>query len=233
LWGDASDNIPGVPGIGEKKAKALIQQFGSMENLLDNLDQVKEKRSQQSLRDYAEQARVSKALATIVLDVPVQWEEESFRVSTPDPKLLIPLLEELEFRTFAKRIFSDPDMIPVEDKKEALASTGQMDLFGDADAFSDPAEQAIDKLAALMKEKNYTAATTAESIQKIIDDIKRVKSFCFDTETTGLDIPTSELVGIAFSVTGRRSKLCALPVLIKSRPAPWPISLKRYLKIPR
>ncbi len=211
LWGDASDNIPGVPGIGEKKAKALIQQFGSMENLLNNLDQVKEKRSQQSLRDHAEQARVSKALATIVLDVPVQWEEESFRVSTPDPKLLIPLLEELEFRTFAKRIFSDPDIIPVKEKKEALASTGQMDLFGSADAFSDPAEQAIDKLAALMKEKNYTAATTAESIQKIIDDIKQVKSFCFDTETSGLDIPTSELVGIAFSVKAGTASYVPFP----------------------
>jgi DNA polymerase I len=211
LWGDASDNIPGVPGIGEKKSKDLIKQFGSMENLLDNLDQVKEKRSQQSLRDYAEQARVSKALATIVLDVPVKWEEESFRVSSPDPKILIPLFEELEFRTFAKRVFSDTEMIPVEDKKEALFSTGQMDLFGDADAFSDPAEQAMDKLSTLMKEKNYTAATTSESIQKIIDNINQVKSFCFDTETTGLDISTSELVGIAFSVKEGTASYVPLP----------------------
>lgn len=211
LWGDASDNIPGVPGIGEKKAKALIQQFDSIENLLENLDQVKEKRSQQSLRDHAEQARVSKALATIILDVPVQWDEESFRVSSPDPKLLIPLFEELEFRTFAKRIFSDPDIMPVEKTKEALQSSGQMDLFRETDAFSDPAEMAREQLESLMKEKKYAAVITQEHMNTLLDSIKQRGSFCFDTETTGLNTAESELVGIAFSTNKGEASYVPFP----------------------
>jgi DNA polymerase I len=200
LWGDSSDNIPGVPGIGEKKAKALIQQFSSLENLLENLDQVKEKRSQENLKEYAQQALVSKSLATIILDVPVEWSDESLRMKDPDPKLLLPLFEELEFRTFAKRVFADPQIIPLEKTQKALQSNGQMDLFGDSDPFSDPEELARERLKELSREKDYKIISTTQEIADLIRVLEKSASFCFDTETTGLDIRNCNLLGIAFSV---------------------------------
>jgi DNA polymerase I len=198
LWGDSSDNIPGVPGIGEKKAKALIQEFGSVENLLENVEQVKEKRSRENLQEFAVQARMSKKLATIILDVPVQWDQEAFSLKTPDPNKLIPLFEELEFRTFARRLFGDPEIIPPEKTREALQGSGQIDLFGGMDAFADPAEQARDRLTGLAKEKMYHTVSSPEDISKLIRSLESASMFCFDTETTGLDNRDNELVGMAF-----------------------------------
>jgi DNA polymerase-1 len=204
LWGDASDNIPGVPGIGEKKAKTLIQEFGSIENLLEHTDQVKEKRSRENLQAFAEQARLSKKLATIILNVPVDWDPEALRLKTPDPEKLIPLFEELEFRTYAKRLFADADIMPPEKTRKALEGTGQMDLFGGLDSGTDPEEQARERLTALGREKQYHAVQTGsgakgeEGLDALIKRLKAASSFCFDTETTGLDATASELVGIAF-----------------------------------
>ena len=198
LWGDASDNIPGVPGIGEVKAKKLIAQFGSIENLLDNIDQVGEKRSRENLRTHAEQARMSKGLATIILDVPVTWDEEDLQLSTPDPDILLPLFEELEFRTYARRVFTDPDIIPQQVVKETVATSAQMDLFGDENVFADPAEAAKEQLGALMKEKRYKAVISEKEVTDLIKYLSGITSFCFDTETTGLNVSDNELVGVAF-----------------------------------
>ncbi len=200
LWGDSSDNIPGVPGIGEKKAKNLISQFGSIENLLENLEEVKEKRSKESLKEHREQARLSKSLATIILDVPVKWNEEDLLLKSPDPEKLIPLFEELEFRTFAKRVFGDPDIIPVEKAKKVVEKTGQMDLFSGVEGITDPAETAEKKLQSLIKEKDYQSLTSPKEIEKLVEKLKKAGSFCFDTETTGLLSIAAELVGIAFSI---------------------------------
>jgi DNA polymerase I len=198
LWGDTSDNIPGVPGIGAKKARGLVREFGSMENLLENVEQVREKRSRESLREFADQARMSKKLATIILDVPVEWDPEGFMLKTPDPKKLIPLFDELEFRTFAKRLFSDADIIPPEKTREALKSTGQMDLFGGLDAYADPAEQARERLENLGKEKNYHTVSSQKDILALVRLLASASMFCFDTETTGLNTMDNEVVGIAF-----------------------------------
>ncbi|MEE4177744.1 MAG: DNA polymerase I [Bacteroides sp.] len=197
LWGDASDNIPGVPGIGEKKAKNLIQEFDSIENLLENVDQVKEKRSQENLRAYSEQAILSKKLATIILDVPVAFDVEALRLKDPNPKALLPLFEELEFRTFAKRLFTDTEMIPEEKARQAVAQTGQMDLFGGTGLFDDEAS-AEEKLEKLLKEKDYKTLETGKPLEELLARIRKEKHFCFDTETTGLDVIEAQLTGIAF-----------------------------------
>ncbi|MDX9941077.1 MAG: DNA polymerase I [Bacteroidales bacterium] len=197
LWGDASDNIPGVPGIGEKKAKNLIREFDSVENLLKNLDQVKEKRSKESLQEYAEQALLSKKLATIILDVPVAFDVEALRVKDPNPKALLPLFEELEFRTYAKRLFSDTELIPEEKARQAVAQTGQMDLFGGTGLFDDEASTE-EKLENLMKEKDYRLLKEGKPLDDLLEQIRKEKHFCFDTETTGLDIIEAQLTGIAF-----------------------------------
>ncbi len=200
LWGDSSDNIPGVPSIGEKKAKKLIAEFDSIENLLKNVEQVKENRSRESLREHKEQALLSKSLATIMLDVPVDTNIDTLERKDPDPEKLIPLLEELEFKTFAKRVFGDEDIIPEETAKQAATQTGQMNLFDNPTAFADPAEEARNRLQTLMSEKKYHSVTKEKEIDQLCDKLQKASSFCFDTETTGLDSTEMELVGIAFSL---------------------------------
>ncbi len=200
LWGDSSDNIPGVPGIGEKKAKNLIREFGSMENILANIDKVKEKRSRESLKKNKEQALMSKSLATIVLDVPLKTSVGELERKEPDPDKLIPLFEELEFKTFARRVFSDQDIIPEETSQKALRQTGQMDLFDNTNAFADPAEEASKRLEELAKKKTYKALTSQKEINTFIGRLKKSNMFCFDTETTGLDKSDKDLVGIAFAL---------------------------------
>ncbi len=105
LWGDAVDNIPGVPGIGEKTAAKLIARFGSIENLLENTHLLKGK-LRENLEKFADQALVSKQLATILVDVPLPFEPEKLKMGEPDRQALKKLFEELEFRTFAKRLFT-------------------------------------------------------------------------------------------------------------------------------
>ncbi len=200
LWGDSSDNIPGVPSIGEKKAKKLISEFGSMENLLENVEQVKDNRSREALKENRDQALMSKSLATIMLDVPVNTDINALERQDPDPEKLIPLLEELEFRTFAKRVFGDQEIIPEQTKKEAtMQQSGQMDLFDNTNAFENPAEAAKNKLMDLMAGNYYKAVTTEKEIETLVSKLKESSMFCFDTETTGLDKADMELVGIAFS----------------------------------
>jgi DNA polymerase I len=200
LWGDASDNIPGVPGIGEKKAKKLIADFGSIENILKNVDDVPEARSRESLKEHAQQALMSKSLATIILDVPVEWDEEQFRLTAPDPEKLIPLFDELEFRTYAKRVFEHikeeaPEVIPAKP-----ASSGQMDMFAGTDAFADPEQLAKDKVIKIMQENDFKAVHDEKELKELADKLEKSGMFCFDTETTGLDSTDTQLVGIAFCI---------------------------------
>jgi DNA polymerase I len=200
LWGDASDNIPGVPGIGEKKAKKLIADFGSIENILKNVDDVPEARSRESLKEHAQQALMSKSLATIILDVPVEWDEEQFRLTAPDPEKLIPLFDELEFRTYAKRVFEHikeeaPEVIPAKP-----ASSGQMDLFAGTDAFADPEQLAKEKVIKIMQENDFKAVQNEKELKDLAAKLDKSGVFCFDTETTGLDSTDTQLVGIAFCI---------------------------------
>lgn len=198
LWGDSSDNIPGVPGIGEKKAKQLVRTFGSIENLLNNVDQVKEKRSRESLKEHRAQALLSKSLATIMLDVPVDDTIDSFVRKEPDPDTLIPLFEELEFKTFAKRVFTDTNIVTEETGKKAIQKSGQIGLFDDTNPGANPEADAADRLKALEKDKDYTVVRTEKELDRLVSKLEKASMFCFDTETAGLGNAGKELVGIAF-----------------------------------
>src|SRR5690606_14343706 len=127
LWGDSVDNIPGMPGIGEKTAKSLIKQFGSMEAILANTNQLKGKQ-RENLETFAEQGLISKKLATIQLDVPVVLDEGALILGQPDKDILEPLFAELEFRTLGKRVFGEDFNVSAV----PTASGTQMDLFGNA-----------------------------------------------------------------------------------------------------
>lgn len=200
LWGDAVDNIPGIPGIGEKTAKKLIQEYGSMEVLLANTDKLKGKQKE-NVENFADQGLVSKKLATILLDVPVELDEVGLELNQPNRELLEPLFAELEFRTLGKRVFGD-DFSVIDFSK---SSNGQMDLFSaHSEEKSDlTAENPIPLTPSanlLNTSHAYHLVSTEEEIANLIQILSNKSSFCFDTETTGIDALSAEIVGLSFSV---------------------------------
>ena len=214
MKGDASDNIPGLPGVGDKTAKKLLAQYGSMENLLANTHELKGK-MKEKIEANAELGLLSKKLATILLDVPVEFDAKSCELGAPDSEKVAEIFQDLEFRrlidnfnkTFAVKNTEDSapaEPAPSTPKKAAVATTaqagaGQFSLFGGEEP------------EAPMIAQNYgreTAATTTHFYQNVVGDlglklfIKQLMnqtSVCFDTETTGLNPLNAELVGIAFS----------------------------------
>lgn len=124
LWGDSSDNIPGVPGVGEKTAKKLIAQFGSVENMVAHTDEIRNDSLRLKVSEHADQALFSKQLATIVLDAPVSFDEEQLALKTPDFAALKQIFDELEFRNLAKRIFTEFSLtgIPTESRSQSASN---------------------------------------------------------------------------------------------------------------
>jgi len=193
LWGDASDNIPGVPGVGEKTASKLIAEFGSVENLLLNTDKLKGK-LKENVEEFTEQALMSKQLATIILDVPVEIDMEQLEKNDPDREALQELFDELEFRTFARRVFKPA---PEEKDKEGEDQSDPDDnLFSNA-GVDIPQKQLLD---IHQVEHNYKLADSSKLRKELIQDLRQSGSFCFDTETTGVDANDTELVGISFAM---------------------------------
>lgn len=200
LWGDAVDNIPGIPGVGEKTAKKLVKEFGSMENLIQNSDQLKGK-LKENVENYAEQGLISKKLATILLDVPIDLDEKALALDDPNREHLEALFMELEFRTLGKRVFGDGFSVG----ESAVAKSAQMDLFAPmaadevAPSQLDQASEPVALNTIANTTHHYTLVDTVEAQQALAKQLADLSSFCFDTESTGLDAMTAELVGISFS----------------------------------
>jgi len=205
LWGDAVDNIPGIPGIGEKTAKSLIKQYGSMEEIISHSHELKGKQ-RENVEQFAEQGLLSKKLATINLNVPVELDEAGLEMCAPSKDLLEPLFAELEFRTLGKRVFGDDFSIT-----ETRAVSIQTDLFGEPvaegrtimtvdvqDIYEPPA--AVDAKNINTVPHEYHLADTPEKRAELIAILLKQKSICFDTETTGTDANDCELVGLSFAV---------------------------------
>lgn len=215
MMGDSSDNIPGLPGVGEKTAKKFLAQFGSMEGLLANTDQLKGK-MKEKVEANGELGLLSKKLATIMLDVPVEFNAKDFELDHPDVEKVKQIFQELEFRrltdnflkTFAtdaspatasednSKATSDSTLTPKETKS---AGAGQFSLFG-----ADPSNDT----ETVNEYTRKTAATTSHFYQSVasgmatklfVKNLMNQTSVCFDTETTGLNPLTAALVGIAFS----------------------------------
>jgi len=207
LWGDAVDGIPGIPGVGEKTAKTLIKQYGSVEGIIANSHELKGK-LKENVEMYAEQGILSKKLATINLNSPVELDEAGLEMCNPSRELLEPLFAELEFRTLGRRVFGDDFSIT---EIKAVSAGTQIDLFGapvaegrttltvDVQDIKEPAfETAAKNINNVPHE--YHLADTKEKRAELIALLKQQKSFCFDTETTGTDANDCELVGLSFSV---------------------------------
>ena len=208
MMGDAADNIPGLPGVGEVTAKKLLKEFGSMENLLANTDQLKGA-MKDKIEGNKEKGILSKKLATILLDCPVTFNEVDYELSKPDVEKTDALFMELEFRqmkTQFDKIFNPSaptDTITDETlKKVPVKKTNdeQFELFG----FSDDDGNTIDKSNAYYAnlkntDHNYQLVHGELGLKLFLQNLNKQQSVCFDTETTGIDALNAELVGMSFS----------------------------------
>lgn len=201
LMGDSVDNIPGIPGIGEKTAAKLLSEFHSVENLLKNTDKLKGKQ-QETVRVHAEKAVLSKWLATIHTEVPVQFDERVFELEPFDRDALLNLFRELEFRNLSEAILQHPLGGGAGPSKPTQAARPPSHGV-QGSLFDEPVAQ----LPAQRLEKNvhntphvYHIAHTPESIVEMVDTLLRSPHVCFDTETTHIEATRAVLVGMSFSV---------------------------------
>lgn len=204
LWGDASDNIPGAPGIGEKTAKKLINEYGSLEGIYDNLDKIKGK-LRETLEQYKERIYLSRNLVTIRTDVPVTFDEELFRHTALDEEKIRSLFRELEFKTLLQRVL--PGGAP-EQKKEAAPVQGN--LF-DQPPPQQAASAGDDRGTITSVEHHYRLIESEEEMKKLVTELTKQKAFAFDTETTGLNFLDAEAVGISFSWKAHEGYYVFLP----------------------
>lgn len=208
MWGDAVDNIPGIPGVGEKTAKKLIGEYGSMENIIANADKIKGKLGE-NIKAFAEQGLISKKLATIQLDVPIEVSDEDLHIDAPDKEKLGELFAHLEFRTLGKRIVGK-DFSVNTNSPEPASILEQTDLFGvpvegsKSKEFSHEGARPTPKLHGRnIRNVDHHYFKVGEgldlTIDELVDKLKEQEEFCFDTETTSLDYFTLEIVGLSFS----------------------------------
>ncbi len=204
MWGDAVDNIPGIPGVGEKTAKKFIKEFGSMENTIANAANIKGKVGE-NVKNFAEQGLLSKKLATINLNVPIEVSDNDLAVNTPDKEKLGAIFSELEFRTLGKRILgldysANQLALPGSNTADSVFKTGaeptQQNLFGGYDSATD----VVKGRNIQNTPHNYFTVQTEKEISDLVKLINNAEEFCFDTETTGLDYFSLDLVGMSFSV---------------------------------
>jgi len=203
LWGDTVDNIPGIPGIGEKTSKILIAKYGSVEGLIAHAHELKGKQKENVI-NFAEQGLLSKMLATIILDVPVAYDLVDTILEAPNEDKITEIFAELEFRNLAKRILGRE--VQIKPAAIPLQPGGQMDLFGNVMETVVEQKQEIAVEEAPLEAKDITNSKhsyhfvqTAKERAKLIADISKEKSFCFDTETTGLNPFEAEIVGMSIS----------------------------------
>ena len=199
MMGDSVDNIPGLPGVGEKTAKKFIAHYGSMEQLLANTADLKGKLKEKIETNKA-LGLLSKKLARIMLDVPVHFDSNEYKLSDPNIIAVSELFQELEFRrlseTFVK-VFKPTEATPESTKTETKAATAAFDLF------NQPGSGQIESMSAFKSldtvSHHYQCVQTELERELLLQTMQRQKSVCFDTETTGLDAVSASLIGIAFS----------------------------------
>ena len=215
MMGDAVDNIPGIKGVGEKTAAKLLKEYGTLENVLANADHIKGSIGEK-VRAGKEVALLSKKLATIIINVPVEFHEEDFLIKEMNRPALKQIFEELEFKTLSKRILGEegsPDETPTAAASPAGGSKPniQMDLFGniieqpESPAAVASPDDGLEETPAATKNinntpHNYILADTENRISELTNKLINEKEICFDTETTGIDPNDAELVGLSFSV---------------------------------
>ena len=208
LMGDKVDNIPGIPGVGEKTAIQLIKDFGSIENLLENTDKLKGK-LKEKVENNKEMAIQSKRLATIILDVPVEFNEEELAVKPVNKDALRELFTELEFRRIAQQVLGEDigGNESLSNAKPKAITNNAPDLFSTADFFNEHngnSESKEEELKVFKTIKdlnpNYMLCNDEVSINTLLTTLHNSSEFCFDSETTSLDTILAEIVGLSFAI---------------------------------
>ncbi len=205
LQGDSIDNIPGIPGIGPKTASKLLAQYDSIENLIEHADELKGKQRER-IQEFGEQGLLSKKLATIDLEVPIQFDAAKFIIDPADTNELANIFRELEFRTMAKSILG-------ELRGESTGTQGS--LFGNggpsaSSPKSPPAHSVADENLA-NTEQDYRLVDTPEGRKALLEKLLAAEAFCFDTETTSIDPNEAELVGISFALQPKQAWYVPVP----------------------
>ena len=195
LWGDAVDNIPGIPGIGEKTAKKLIKKYGSIENLLENTADLKGKQKE-NVEKFAEQGLISKQLATIILDCPVNFNAKEFERKEINEKKLTHILKDLEFNQLGKRILGKP-----------IYQEEQMNLFSNSESNNSSDQEVLFANFSTVN-PNYSLIKSQTEHEKLIAKLVVQKAVAFDTETTSLDIREAQLLGISFCFKKNEAYYC-------------------------
>ena len=207
MKGDAVDNIPGLPGIGDKTAKKLLSEYGSMENLLDHAHELKGK-MRENVEANKELGLLSKRLATIILDVPVDFNEKNYELDTPDFGAVEAIFNELEFRrlldnlkkTFQNEVIATPIEKKSPPSQSPAAGQGQFSLFDAPISITTETKETSFKRNNLDNTPHfYQLIQPGLALDLFVEKLMGQSSVCFDTETTGLDPITADLVGMAFS----------------------------------
>lgn len=235
LMGDSVDNIPGLPGIGEKTAAKLLEQFDTLENLLANADQLKGKQ-QEIVKTHHEKATLSKWLATIDVNVPVQFDERQFEIEPFNREELIEIFRELEFKSLAEAILKSPwagapaasvtapsTVKPTKPAAKPAATSAQGSLFGEAEmeeqtvaAVPHPggtAEGGVSRATHNIHNTphEYFLADTAEQRTKLIAQLRAAKAISYDSETTSIEAAQADLVGFSFSLKTHEAWYVPIP----------------------
>lgn len=214
LQGDSVDNIPGIPGIGPKTAAKLLEEYDSVEGLIAHADELKGKQ-QERVKEYAEQALLSKKLAVIDTQAPIEFDEKRFQLDPPDKDKLAEIFRELEFRSLAREILGEgEEATPAPINKPSAGKQGS--LFGDEEnpaplAPPPPPAHSVADNNIGNTQHEYILADTPEKRAELIDLLSRQKSFCFDSETTNIDPTQAELVGLSFSIKPREAYYVPVP----------------------
>lgn len=218
LMGDVSDNIPGIPGVGEKTAAKLIAEFGDVETLLSKVDQVKGK-LQEKIRAGAESAILSKKLATIICDAPIATPLENLVIQKHDESALKEVLIEFEFNALGRRLLGEDFKAGRGAQRKVAQKLPTDDLFAasetpEVETVEDAASEVADSglKTSLQVEHRYELVTTAEQRKAWFEKIQQAPRFCFDTETDGLNPLDAKLLGIAFSVQAHEACYMAIPL---------------------
>ncbi|MEO1434304.1 MAG: DNA polymerase I [Bacteroidota bacterium] len=209
LQGDSVDNIPGIPGIGPKTAQKLLAKYDTIEGLLEHTHELKGKQKER-VEEFGQQGLLSKELATININVPIQFDAAAYKIENFDHEALRELFKELEFRSIARAVLG-------EDETSTDDQGGQKNLFGESVA-TKSAPRFIPKPASLIADKSaenvehhYHCYDTPEKHQELATLLAQQKTFCFDTETTSVDANQAELVGIAFSFKDHEAYYVPVP----------------------
>ena len=200
LMGDSADNIPGCPGVGPKSAQKLISDFKSIDGIYQNTDKLKGKQKE-NLIQFEEQVRLSKTLATIIVDVPIEFEKDKLIREEPNKELLLPLFEDLEFRTISQRL-------QLKEKPAAAPPPMQGSLFAETEQRT---EVASTKNSFENTPHQYYLVENEMQRASLRAELSVQKEFCFDTETTGLDTHSAELVCMSFSFRKHEAFCVTLP----------------------